>query len=119
MYIVIKSGYTRIAVPVGDDIGKIISGMDGAISVSEPSWNQQNYKKINDESVTFTIVPDNMIGEGDSVVERYKEDYDRAVTREMEERAARKKAEEELAEMKKRFAPFLEEDSQANTEEDK
>jgi len=109
MYLVIKAGYTQVAIPVTQDIGAIMQGMDKAIVVNEPNWQESQYKIDSKTSVTFTIVPDNLIGPAEPVIEQYKDDLHRAYQRESEERTKRQEIEKELITLKERFAPFLEE----------
>ena len=117
MYIIIKAGYgNNIAIPVGEEVGKIVAGMEGAKVVSEPSWNETQYK-VGNTAVTFTIVPDNLIGPGDPLVEVVKEDLSRAHKREADEREKRLALEKELTELKEKFAPFLEKDEQTTKTE--
>ena len=109
MQLVIKSGYTSIAIPVSGDVGQIIAGMENAVTVQEPGYLETQYK-VQADKVTFTFVPDSMIGPADPVLEKYKDDLHRAYEREATERKQRQEVEKELKELKERFAPFIKEE---------
>ena len=115
MHIVIKCGYNLIAIPITEHIGHIVAGMEKAVTVIEPSWNETNYKINTKEKVTFTIVPDSMIGTDDPLIETIKADLSRAHEREAEERTKRMEVEKELEKLKEKFAPFLEKEPENNT----